>query len=163
MDHTELETIEPTTFSARRRLSNPRHERICQLLAKGDMSQTQAYLKVYPDAAEDTARSACSALIAKHNVRTRLDFLLEKAARVAELEPGYVVNTLMESAEKGLETGNLTATNQAAIALGKHLRMFEESPQTTVNQLNVTLQDEDKNALLAALFGKTAALEETTE
>ena len=49
---------------------------------------------------------------------------------------------------------HMSIFNAAWIALGKHLRMFEEAPQTQVLQANVVLEEADRMKLLEAVLSR---------
>ena len=159
IDLDPADVIEPELLAAakhdpRRALPNARHEKVCQLIAKGEQSNTACYLRVYPDSDEDSARANVARLITNDNVAARLQYLKEKAAAVAELEPAYVLHGLMVNSEESREKGDYSASNAALTQLGKHLRLFDEAG-TVVNIANIQLEPEKRRELLAAILGET--------
>ena len=72
-----VEEENPFLFDPSLPLENERHERfVLELLAY--KSQTQAYLRAFPDSSYDSARSACCRLFADVRVKERLEYLREE-------------------------------------------------------------------------------------
>ena len=72
-----VEEEKPFLFDPSLPLENERHERfVLELLAY--KSQTQAYLRAYPNSSYDSARNSASDLIANHCVKERLEYLREE-------------------------------------------------------------------------------------
>ena len=73
-------------------LKNPRHERFAQALAASNgEGATDAYLTEYPESNPDSARSAASRLLARVNIRYRVDELMGKGAERAEVDTAKVM------------------------------------------------------------------------
>lgn len=93
-------------------LSNARHERFAQELAKGK-SATEAYV----DAGYEESRSAASRLSANVNVQSRVSELKAGAAARTELTVASLTEDLRRIAKKGEELGEAPGFAVARAAL----------------------------------------------
>ena len=116
-------------------LSNARHERFAQELAKGK-SASEAYVS----AGYEESRSAASRLSANVNVQARLDELKERAAANVSLTREWVLEQLVDNAAKAKAAGDFGPSNQALNLLGKELGMFVERTEN-VNIEHVVSDD----------------------
>jgi phage terminase small subunit len=92
-------------------LSNPRHERFCQELAKGNSAE-EAYRLAGYNSTGNSVRVCASKLLTNVTIAHRRDEILEKAAKRAEV----TVQSLMDEAD---EIRRLAlAAEQYAAALG---------------------------------------------
>jgi len=103
-------------------LANAKHEKVAQLAAKG-IDGTHAYMTVYPNSSEDSARSSAATLLANPSVRARVQELSEKGAACTILTKELVINGLLELAQ-GDETPH-SVRRAAWRDLGEHLAMFK--------------------------------------
>jgi len=63
------------------KITNEKHETFCHEYLK-DLNATQAYMRVYPDASADSARSSSTNLIANHSIAQRVkELTLERNGR----------------------------------------------------------------------------------
>lgn len=107
-----------------------KQEKFAQAVASGE-SQADAYRRAYnvrKGTKPETVWEQSSRLMADHKVAARVAELRAIAADKATLSRAWVLKMLMENAEKGQATGDLTAANKALELLGKteELQMFIE-------------------------------------
>lgn len=105
-------------------LSNPRHERFAQELAKGK-SATEAYF----EAGYEESRSAASRLSTNVNVQERVEELKERSAANVMLSREWVLEQLVDNASKAKAAGDFGPSNQALNLLGKELGMFVDKTE----------------------------------
>lgn len=102
-------------------LSNPRHERFAQELAKGK-SASEAYIA----AGYEESRSAASRLSTNVNVQSRVAELQERAAANVVISREWVLEQLVDNAKLAKAAGDISPSNQALSLIGKELGMFVE-------------------------------------
>ena len=130
-----------------------RHEAFCRLMAKGKMSQAQAYLDAgYQCSSPDSAYAAASRLLGNVKVQARIAYLQEQAAHAAVLDASYVLDGLKRNAEAAFDKGDFSASNRALEILGKHLGMFSEKLDVEVTPGIPKLNDDERRKLLKAIL-----------
>lgn len=102
-------------------LSNPRHERFAQELARGK-SASEAYIA----AGYEESRSAASRLSTNVNVQSRVAELQERAAANVVISREWVLEQLVDNAKLAKVAGDIGPSNQALSLIGKELGMFVE-------------------------------------
>ena len=102
-------------------LSNPRHERFAQELAKGK-SQSEAY----QDAGYEPSEPNASRLTRNDKVKSRVAELQERAAASVCVSREWVLEQLVENARLAKQAGDISPSNQALNLIGKELGMFIE-------------------------------------
>lgn len=124
-------------------------------MAEGKKNQAQAYLEAgYSCSSLAVASAAANRLLKNVKVQARIAYLQEQAAKLATLDASYVLSGLMRNAETAYEERDLSASNRALELLGKHLRLWEESPQAVMNIAQVQLGDDERARLLRAILGR---------
>lgn len=110
-------------------LSNQRHERFAQELAKGK-SASEAYI----EAGYEESRSAASRLSANVNVQQRVAELKERAAANVVVTREWVLEQLVDNAAKAKAAGDFGPSNQALNLVGKEIGMFvDRSESVNIN------------------------------
>jgi phage terminase small subunit len=124
-------------------LSNARHERFAQELAKGKTAD-----EAYREAGYSENRGNAARLKANEGVLTRTRELQEAAAEKAVLSKAWIIERLMTNVERALqqepvldhdgnETGEFTyqgmVANKALELLGKEIGMFVDRSENNVN------------------------------
>jgi len=109
-------------------LTNPKHERFAQELAKGK-SASEAYVA----AGYRESRSAASRLSTNVNVAQRVAELQERAADGVVLTRQWVIEQLIDNVSKAKSGEKLdgATANRALELLGKELGMFIERVEAT--------------------------------
>jgi phage terminase small subunit len=135
-------------------LSNPRHERFAQELARG-RSSTEAYKEAGYDCEGSSAWSAASRLSRNVQVSARVRELQTAGAERAVLTEEWVISRLMANAERAMQAEAVTdhqgeatgefkydgaVANRALELLGKRLGIFVD--RSDVTQTVVTITDE---------------------
>jgi phage terminase small subunit len=87
----------PFLFDPSLPLENERHERFCLELLAGK-SQTQAYLRSFPDSGYDSARAHCCRLVADGSIEKRLAFLREEQKTRLKMSADEVLQGLTMAA-----------------------------------------------------------------
>ena len=103
-----MEEIEFKELEESKKL-NAKQERFCQEYVSC-LIGTQAYLKVYPDVKEDSARAAAARLLANVNVKARVKQLQEEQAERYNISAGFLV-------EKALQVYSMAAKGKKEIKL----------------------------------------------
>jgi len=116
-------------------LSNARHERFAQELAKGK-SQSEAYQNAGYEPSEPNA----SRLTRNDKVQARVAELQERAVENVMLSREWVLEQLVDNATKAKLAGDFGPSNQALNLLGKELGMFVERTEN-VNIEHVVSDD----------------------
>lgn len=116
-------------------LSNPRHERFAQELAKGK-SQSEAYQTAGYEPSEPNA----SRLTRNDKVQARVAELQARAVENVMLSREWVLEQLVDNATKAKQAGDFGPSNQALNLLGKELGMFIERTEN-VNIEHVVSDD----------------------
>ena len=117
-------------------LSNPRHERFAQELAKGK-SNTAAYIEAGFRAKANSAAVNANKLLKHANVSARVAELLEKRDEMARkatekaterlsIDREWVMAELIEIAQAAKSSEDYAPANKALELLGKELGMFIE-------------------------------------
>lgn len=102
-------------------LSNPRHERFAQELAKGKC-QSEAY-----EAAGYAPSEPNASRLTRHDkVQERVRELQERAAANVVVTREWVLEQLVDNAARAKEAGDYGPSNQALNLVGKELGMFVE-------------------------------------
>lgn len=110
-------------------LSNARHERFAQELAKGK-SQSEAYANAGYEPSEPNA----SRLTRNDKVQERVAELQSRAVENVLLSREWVLEQLVDNASKAKAAGDFGPSNQALNLLGKELGMFvDRSENVNVN------------------------------
>ncbi len=97
-------------------LTNPKHERFCQELAKGK-TQDEAY----QIAGYKQSRSNASMLRAKKNIVNRVDELLGAVAEKAVVDAAWVLEQLVANAKRAMSVAEGNVANRALELIGKHV------------------------------------------
>ncbi len=135
-------------------LEDAQHERFAQVMAEGKMNQGQAYLEAgYQCSSLEIASASATRLLKNVNVQARISYLQEEAAKLAVLDRSYVLLGLMANAEKGYETGDLSASNRAFELLGKDLGMFREKLDVELSAKTHAVDEDTRRDLVAQLLG----------
>lgn len=92
-------------------LSNPRHERFAQELAKGKSAD-----EAYQEAGYKPDRGNASRLTAKDSIRTRVNEIQNRGAIRAELTVASITENLMRIAEKAEQLGEASGLAVARAA-----------------------------------------------
>jgi len=148
-------------------LRSARHERFATKLADG-LSQEKAYIEA--GFSPNGARGSASTLIKQHPyIFERRDELLAeremlntiaraKAMEATQIDKERVMKELMDNAmiakqavsvldkdgnETGVYNANISASNQALIALGKEIGMFHNKPVETPRSKHAAMSDEE--------------------
>jgi phage terminase small subunit len=116
-------------------LSNARHERFAQELAKGK-SQSEAYQNAGYEPSEPNA----SRLTRNDKVQARVAELQARAVENVMLSREWVLEQLVDNAAKAKLAGDFGPSNQALNLLGKELGMFVERTEN-VNIEHVVSDD----------------------
>lgn len=103
-------------------LSNPRHERFVQELAKG-VSASDACRAVGIDPRNSTR------LMKNDEISRRLEELQERAVSNVLLSREWVLEQLVDNASKAKAAGDFGPSNQALNLLGKELGMFVDKTE----------------------------------
>lgn len=74
------------------KLKNPKHELLANNIVKENYNHTQAYLKTYPNSAYDSARSSVAGLLAKNNIKNRVEEIAGKKGLTAD----YLIEKLYD-------------------------------------------------------------------
>jgi phage terminase small subunit len=110
-------------------LSNPRHERFAQELAKGK-SATEAY----SEAGYQESRASASRLLTNANVQARVAELQERAAANVVISREWVLEQLIDNAAQAKQQGDIGPSNQALQLIGKEIGMFvDRSENVNIN------------------------------
>lgn len=109
-------------------LKNARHEAFAQGLAKG-LSADEAYQA----AGYSANRGNAIRLKANENVRKRVDDLVGRGAKRAEVTVERVLEGLWKEATREGEGSSHSARVSAYTALGKHLEMFTDKVKGDVD------------------------------
>lgn len=100
-------------------LANPKHERFAQLLAKGQTA-TEAYIEAgYTPNDGNAAR-----LKGNERIRDRVHELQSRVADDIVITAQWVIEQLVDNAQKAKMQGDFGPSNQALQLLGKELGMF---------------------------------------
>lgn len=109
-------------------LSNPRHERFAQELAKG-MSQTEAYKLAGYSASDETARRTASVLMTKHDVVARVAELQQRGAVRAEVTVESLIGEAEEARLLAVKLNNpaaaVAAIREKGVLSGKRIERSE--------------------------------------
>lgn len=100
-------------------LSNPRHERFAQELAKGSTAEN-----AYIEAGFKPSRPHASRLATNGNISTRVAEIQSRAASAVGISKEWVIEQLVEHAKLAREAGDFAPANKAVELLGKELGMF---------------------------------------
>lgn len=103
-----------------------------QNIGKG-MNGTAAYMDAYGITNENAARAAAARLLAVVSVRAAVDELQKRASKRAEIDVAGVLRRLNRIATKAERQEQYTPAIQSITLLGKHLGMFKENNNTTIN------------------------------
>lgn len=89
----DLEHVEELpSFRVSHGLLSPAHQRFCQqLLTSDDLNATRAYMKVYPDAKYDSARTEASRLLANPHIQREVQRLMDERATVTGITADRVL------------------------------------------------------------------------
>lgn len=110
-------------------LSNARHERFAQELAKGLVPED-----AYQAAGFKPARQNAHRLMTKDDVRARVEELKQRAAADVQVSREWVLEQLIDNAAKAKQAGDFGPSNQALNLIGKELGMFvERSENVNIN------------------------------
>lgn len=110
-------------------LTNARHEKFAQELAKGK-SASEAYVA----AGYGESRSAASRLSTNVNVQARVAELQERAAANVVISREWVLEQLVDNASQAKQQGDIGPSNQALQLIGKEIGMFvERSENVNIN------------------------------
>jgi len=152
------------------RLRNIQHEKYSQELVKNDGNQTQAYLKAYPAANYDTARTRGAILADNPDIWKRVTDILER-------KEGLALDNMMESLVDRMQSTIKTSTKHHGIieqpndnirlqtaqyVLDRLYRLKDDKAGTTINdnrQLNISL-DKESIAQLSTIVSDMKMLQQ---
>jgi hypothetical protein len=111
-------------------LSNPKHERFAQLLAKGE-NATAAYKAAGYSATGNSAEAAASRLLSDVKVQARISELQERAAIKVEKTAADVVRMLEEDRKLAREIQQPGAAVSASMGIAKILGLVVDRSELT--------------------------------
>ena len=123
-------------------LTNQRHERFAQELARGKTT-----VDAYETAGYSHDRGAASRLSSKDNIRKRVAELQQSAWDKTELTREWVIEQLKALHSAAVENGQIGNAKGCVELIGKDLGMFRDSERAA----NVTVNLESKPDFAAAL------------
>lgn len=111
-------------------LSNPKHERFAQLLAKGE-NATNSYKQAGYTAQGNSAEAAASRLLSDVRVQARIAELQERAAIKAEMTALDIVRMLEEDRALARQEKQTSAAVSAAMGIAKILGLVIDRSELT--------------------------------
>ncbi len=111
-------------------LTNPKHERFAQLLAKGE-NATNAYKQSGYSAQGNSAEAAASRLLSDVKVQARIGELLERAAIKVEITAADIVRMLNEDRALAKEVKQPGAAIAASLGIAKVLGLIVDRSELT--------------------------------
>lgn len=138
-------------------LRNPKHELFAQAVAKG-VSGTLAYQQAGYDVADNVACASGARLLAKVNVRSRVEELKERIAeRVvarAAMSKLEIIAALEDNATEARASGQHGPANRAYELVGRERGMFVERKEIGAPGDFANLTDEEIEREYRALTGE---------
>lgn len=119
-------------------LPNPKHEIMAKELAKGN-TQTDAYMKGYPNASLQTARGQASTVIEQSGINARALKLLESAG-LSEAKLATSLNQCVDSSDERIKLDS-TKFGLGMIGYGKEQKEANQSYNPT--QINIIIKQRD--------------------
>jgi hypothetical protein len=117
-------------------LDNPRYELFAQTLARG-VSQSDAYVEAgFQSTTPDGIANNAARLAAKPEVKQRVDELLARAAKHAELRAADILSALLEDRSLARERGQVAAAIRALELYGKQIGMFVDKREIKTGVLD---------------------------
>jgi len=129
-------------------LKNQRHEKFAQLVADGE-SATSAYGK----SGYKPNRQMASRLMAKDDVRGRIEEIKEASAERAEITRASVLDLIQDIIEEARDANQYGPAMTGAVKLGVDIGMFEQ--RTSNKHLVKSLNDMNEEELAAFLGNPT--------
>ena len=131
-------------------LSNAKHERFAQELAKGKSAD-----EAYETAGYSPHRQNASRLMANDDIKMRVAEILAKVAVKTEFTIERIAEMLIEDREGARSANQFAAAAGAAIALAKLHGLWVEKSERTVKFQDMS--DDELDATIAGLEGGTSA------
>jgi phage terminase small subunit len=123
-------------------LDNPRHERFCHELVRGQ-SQSAAYAAAgYEPTSASTAKASASRLAARPEIRARVTELTTNSAKRAELTRVEIITLLRQDHDEAFKRGHMSAAVRAAELLGKDIGMFVQRAEIKTSLLDEMSMEE---------------------
>ena len=102
------------------RLENPSHEAFCLEYMKNGFNATRAYMSVYPDTKEPSARASASELLTNLNITKRIAEIQDELAENYGIDMQKLVDELNEIIALG-KSGTVVDTEKGVRLLGQDL------------------------------------------
>lgn len=129
------------------KLKNAKRERFCQEYVK-DLNATQAYIRA--GYSENGAAQSAEKLLRNTEVRARIAELQAKLSQKLEITQEKVLRDLEQIRTEALKEGAFGPAARAVELQGKHIGMWPNKVEATVNLLD-GLSNDEQRALAAAL------------
>ncbi len=115
-------------------------EKFCRNVVEG-MNQSEAYLAAGYKCKPEDARCHASALIAKHNIATRIDALRKQAAERTEVTVEKLTAKLWWVFDRAAEANDLTNARQAAMDIAKLNGKIVDQSRVQSDNVHYTVSD----------------------
>ena len=125
-------------------LTNPKHERFAQELAKGKTAD-----EAYVIAGYSENRGNCIRLKAKESILARVDELLGRCAEKAEVTIDWLRRLLIEDRDLARELGQASAAVSAVNSIGKLYGLMIDRKDVTIRKDVKELSDHELADILA--------------
>lgn len=123
------------------RLANPCHEAFCLEYMKNGFNATRAYMSVYPDTKEPSARASASELLTKPNIITRIAEIQDELAENWGIDIQEVVNSIKETRASAKSQNDFNASLKADDMLLKITGGYAvEKKEISIPQLPTQIQ-----------------------
>lgn len=95
------------------RLENPSHEAFCLEYMKNGFNATRAYMSVYPDTKEPSARASASELLTNLNITKRITEIQDELAENWGIDIQEVVNSIKKTRASAKSQNDFNASLKA--------------------------------------------------
>ena len=95
------------------RLENPSHEAFCLEYMKNGFNATRAYMSVYPDTKEPSARASASELLTNLNITKRIAKIQDELAENWGIDIQEVVNSIKKTRASAKSQNDFNASLKA--------------------------------------------------